>query len=491
MRRGFGWGQARRASVVFSEVPDDTLSEWAIASDARALTELHHRYAGIAGQFAAVVSGRPQEAAAVVASAFTVTLSELVDDAPAISDPFLPRLLRSVRTLALVGADKGVDAAQLAASVGPGTSPALLAEVFSGLTEPERSALWLSEVAELSSADAGLALAVVGGTSTLRWTRPRSVGLDALVQRANTTLGDHRAGAVTALAAVDAPLYDGHLDALVAEWPRRRSWVSRWSRPSLDWNKIIGERDASFGRIARLAVLLLLVVVSLAVVLNRRDTGTAQSGLPAKHVGSGGSANGASSQGTGGESSGTPRANPASPTGVRQRGSSGSAGGSGNGSSSRTGSNSTNSGNRSGTKGGGGSAPRAIGLSAASGTTVGVGTSSTGSQAPSSGTGNPTPPSGGATPTTAAAPPSGGPGGGPGPTSPPPTTPSPTTQPPVATPTTAPPTTAPPSTDPPTTEPTTTAPPTTDPPTTDPPTTQPGPTEPPTTDPPTTLPPVP
>ena len=62
--------QAKQASSVITEVPDETLTEWAIDGDVDALAELHRRYARIAARFAAVVSGRPLEAPDMVVDAF-------------------------------------------------------------------------------------------------------------------------------------------------------------------------------------------------------------------------------------------------------------------------------------------------------------------------------------------------------------------------------------------------------------------------------------
>ena len=74
-----GMRQVKRRTVVYAEVPEETLTDWAVAGDLEALTELHHREAAIAARFAAVVSGRPEEAPGMVAAAFRTTLTELSD----------------------------------------------------------------------------------------------------------------------------------------------------------------------------------------------------------------------------------------------------------------------------------------------------------------------------------------------------------------------------------------------------------------------------
>ena len=115
------------------------------------------------------------------------------------------------------------------------------------MNEPERSALWLREVAGLSHADASFALGVSGGPSTLRWTRARSSGLDALLaaghrdaRRASRTDDRARWPRWT------PSWIEHHVDTLVAECAVRSSRV-----PRLDARDLAGgsrsspERDAT------------------------------------------------------------------------------------------------------------------------------------------------------------------------------------------------------------------------------------------------------
>jgi DNA-directed RNA polymerase specialized sigma24 family protein len=370
---------------VFSRVPDATLALWATDGDVRAVAELHLRHAATAARFAAVVSGRPEEVADMVATAFATALAEPVANEPAIEEPFLPLLLRETRTAALADADHGVDAGQLASSVPASTSPELLAEVFSGLSEPERSAVWLSEVADLSSGDAGVALAVSGGSSALRWTRPRSVGLSALMTRADTTLGDHRAGAIAALAAVDASLDDDHVDAVVAGWPKRRKRVRHKVKLSPNWADLLGSRKPGLGRIVRIAATVVVVVFALGVVLDLRDTGTDRTSEVARRLRVLGQANGQASPSTGGGSNrSATQGGSAGPAGRSQRGSSGSAP-----SGSRGANSSGASSPGQGSSGAKSRASSQIGVKAANGTTIGVGTTSTTTTVGGSNTGPP------------------------------------------------------------------------------------------------------
>ena len=261
--------------ALVTQLTDTHLAQQARSGDSASFIELYRRYSATSARFAAVVIGGSELVADVVSEGFGRSLAVPFDVHSDFGQPFLPELLRTIRQAAIaVTGRRGFDARQLAHVVPNDSDSELVLHVFGRLPEPERSALWLTSVAGLSAANAGLTLDL------------SEAEVVRLVDRASEQLGSRRQAAITALHGLRMPLPADHLATTMAAQgyrarqhqggsllERRPRIAARW--PVESWLRPVTANPARSGA---LALLVILVVGIFLIESKGGSAGTFQLG---------------------------------------------------------------------------------------------------------------------------------------------------------------------------------------------------------------------